>query len=566
MIEIGLNNVKKNYGFNNVLDGIELEVNTGERVAIVGKNGSGKTTLFKIIADIEKADSGNVSTRNGATIGILEQIPKKVDSSYTVKDVLNIGISDLIIVEDQMKLLEEKMSDPNNMDQLDSIMKEYGAVQDKYIAKGGYDIEEKMSKICIGFNLSDDKLNQSYNSLSGGEKTITNLASLLLSNPDILLLDEPTNHLDIQTLEWLEGFLNNYKGTVVINSHDRYFLDKVANKTVLLENGKSNIYHGNYSYFLEEDERRTLAEFEVYKNQQKRVAAMKESIKKLREFGTIGNNEIFFKRAKSIEKRLEKLELMDKPITDKGKLPLNFEMNERSGKDVLKVSDLGIVLGDKEIFDGANMQIVYGQKTCLIGKNGTGKSTLIRAVLGDVKQDQGEIKLGSNVKIGYIPQEVYFEDDKKTVIEEFREDFHNGETALRATLSKFMFNGENVFKRVGSLSGGEKVRLKLAALMQQDTNFLILDEPTNHIDIDTRETLEDALQEYKGTLLFVSHDRYFINKLAENVLDIENKQINNYVGNYDFYKQSQERKITNPIPSKEIKGKGKNKKKETIER
>ena len=540
MTEIGLSNIKKNYGFKNVLNGVEFEVNTGDKIAIVGKNGSGKTTVFKIITGVEKAESGTVAVRKGATIGFLEQLPKKVDDSFTVRDVLNLGISDLIELADKMERLENEMANPENIDNIDPIMKNYEKVQDSFITKGGYELAEKISKICSVFKISEDRLNQKYNSQSGGEKTVANLASLLLSNPDILVLDEPTNHLDIQMTEWLEKFLKNYKGTVVINSHDRYFLDKVVNKIVLLENGKSEIYHGNYSYFIDEEEKRALSEFEIYKNQQKKVTAMKGSIKKLREFGMLGNNEAFFRRANSIEKRLEKIEMLDRPGADKFKLQLEFEMKDRSGKDVLRIEDLGILLGDREILDGVNMELTYGEKACLLGKNGSGKSTLIRTILGDIVPDQGKVKIGSNVKIGYIPQEIYFEDEGNTILDEFRKEFSGTETALRSILAKFMFCSEDVFKRVGGLSGGEKVRLKLAELMQKDTNLLILDEPTNHIDIETRETLETALQSFKGTLLFVSHDRYFINRLANRTLEIDEKQVTNYVGNYDYYRETKE--------------------------
>jgi len=544
MIEIGLNNIKKNYGFKNILDGVTVEVNTGDVMAIVGKNGCGKSSLLKIIYGGENVDSGKVFTRNGATIGFLEQIPKKVSDDVTVKDILNLGIKEIMDLQIKLNTLELKMSDETYANNLNSIMNEYSRLQEKFIFKGGYELTEKFSKICVEFKISDEMLVQKYNSLSGGEKTVINLTSILLSTPDILLLDEPTNHLDIQTLEWFEGFLKSYKGTVVIISHDRYFLDKVATKTLLLDEGKGIIYSGNYTYFLEEDERRTLSQFEIYKTQQKQIIAMKESIKRLRDFGTIGNNELFFKRAKSIEKRLDKLEVVDRPKNDNTKLPLNFAMNDRSGKDVLKVLNLGIVLGDKQIFNDANLELYYGEKVSLVGNNGSGKSTLIGIILGSLQQTAGTIKIGSNVKIGYIPQEIYFEDENATILDTFRKCFSGTETELRGTLAKFMFRGENVFKRVSALSGGEKVRLKLASLMQQDTNILILDEPTNHIDIDTREVLEEALQEYKGTLLFISHDRYFINKLSKRVIEISGKKLKSYLGNYDDYKEAKTRTNT----------------------
>lgn len=546
MIEIAMNNAKRNFGFKNVLDGFDLEATTGERIALIGPNGCGKTTIFKIIAGEEKLDSGMVTTRKGASIGLLSQIPPKVSDDYTVRDLLLKDFQKLFEVERKMRECEQKLATASPKD-MDYLLSAYGKLQDYFQNMGGYEIDEKVSKICNGFKISDDMLDRAFNTLSGGEKTIVNLASLIISNPDILLLDEPTNHLDIDTLEWFEQFLANYKGTVIISSHDRYFLDKVATKTIFIDKGKDDVYHGNYTYYLQESERRALAEFEEYKNQQKQIEAMKNTVKKLREWGTQGDNPRFFRRAACIEKRLEKMEMLDRPDTKKT-LPLDFEVKGRSGKDVLVVDDLGLMAGDKVLLDGAEMSVQYGEKVCLMGKNGTGKSTFIKALL-DPTSDyvcQGEIKLGSQVSIGYIPQEIHFEDDNATILDVSRKSFTGSETQLRASLAKFLFYGENVFKRVGTLSGGEKVRLKLFELIQKKANLLILDEPTNHIDIDTKEMLEEALSEYAGTLLFISHDRYFINQLAERIENIEDCQFVNYLGNYDYYKEQKVKKHTFP--------------------
>lgn len=546
MIEIAMNNAKRNFGFKNVLDGFDLEATTGERIALIGPNGCGKTTIFKIIAGEEKLDSGMVTTRKGASIGLLSQIPPKVSDDYTVRDLLLKDFQKLFEVERKMRECEQKLATASPKD-MDYLLSAYGKLQDYFQNMGGYEIDEKVSKICNGFKISDDMLDRAFNTLSGGEKTIVNLASLIISNPDILLLDEPTNHLDIDTLEWFEQFLANYKGTVIISSHDRYFLDKVATKTIFIDKGKDDVYHGNYTYYLQESERRALAEFEEYKNQQKQIEAMKNTVKKLREWGTQGDNPRFFRRAACIEKRLEKMEMLDRPDTKKT-LPLDFEVKGRSGKDVLVVDDLGLMAGDKVLLDGAEMSVRYGEKVCLMGKNGTGKSTFIKALL-DPTSDyvcQGEIKLGSQVSIGYIPQEIHFEDDNATILEVSRKSFTGSETQLRASLAKFLFYGENVFKRVGTLSGGEKVRLKLFELIQKKANLLILDELTNHIDIDTKEMLEEALSEYAGTLLFISHDRYFINQLAERIENIEDCQFVNYLGNYDYYKERKVKKLTFP--------------------
>lgn len=547
MIEISVNNAQKNFGFKRVLDGFDLEATTGERIALIGPNGCGKTTLFRIISGEENLDQGMVSIRRNATIGLLSQIPPKVADDVTVRDILLKTFDEVFKVEKQLREYEEKLASVSP-DKMDSVLEIYGKLQEHFFNMGGYEIDEKVSKICKGFKISDEMLDRSFNTLSGGEKTIVNLASLIISNPDILLLDEPTNHLDIDTIEWFEQFLSNYKGTVVISSHDRYFLDKVATKTVLMDKGKSEVYHGNYSYYLEESERRALAEFDEYKNQQKQIEAMKATVKKLKEWGERGDNPRFFRRAACIERKLEKMELLDRPDSKK-QLPLDFEINGRSGKDVLVADDLGIIIGDKVILDGAELYLKYGEKVCLMGKNGAGKSTFIKAVLYGDNICQGKIKIGSNVSIGYIPQEILFEDENATILDTARKFYDGTGTHLRASLAKFLFYGENVFKRVGKLSGGEKVRLKLFELIQKKANLLILDEPTNHIDIDTKEMLEEALSEYQGTLFFISHDRYFINKLAQRVINIENEKFQQYLGNYDYFKEQKTKKL---VPSENI--------------
>lgn len=548
LIEVSVNNAVKTFGFKRIFDGFNLEATTGERIALIGPNGCGKTTLFKVISGEENLDQGNVSIRRGATIGLLSQIPPKVDDTVTVRDILLKSFKEIFDMENNLRIYEKKMAEATP-EELNLLLDSYGKLQERFANMGGYEIDEKMSKICNGFKISDEMLYRSFNTLSGGEKTIVNLASLIISNPNILLLDEPTNHLDIETLEWFEQFLSNYNGTVIISSHDRYFLDKVATKTISIERGQGEVYHGNYTYFLEESERRALAEFDEYKNQQKQIEAMKATIKKLKEWGERGDNPRFFRRAASIEKKLEKMEVIDRPDSKK-QLPLDFEINGRSGKDVLVVDDLGIIIGDKVILDGAEMFLKYGEKVCLMGKNGAGKSTFIKSILNGTNICQGEIKLGSNVSIGYIPQEIHFEDEKATVLETARKFYDGTETHLRASLAKFLFYGENVFKRVGTLSGGEKVRLKLFELIQKKANLLILDEPTNHIDIDTKEMLEEALSEYQGTLFFISHDRYFINKLAQRVINIEEQKFEQYLGNYDYYKEQKIKKLTQPYEEK----------------
>ncbi|MBQ7105751.1 MAG: ABC-F family ATP-binding cassette domain-containing protein [Bacilli bacterium] len=527
MIDISISKVSKSFGFGNILDNISFDINSGEIISIVGENGSGKSTLLKLIAREENPSSGVVSIRKGASIGYLGQIVD-LDICDKVKDILYRSVNDIFEIEEKLKKYEEKMLGASDKE-LDIIIKKYSELQEKYINLGGYEISEKIGKIVNGFKIGH-LLGKNYNHLSGGEKRIVLFASLMINNPDILLLDEPTNHLDIDTLEWLEKYLKNYKGTIVIVSHDRYFLDNISKKIILLENGNIEIFYTNYSGFLEENEKRILNEFKEYKDQQKEIKAMKESIRKLREFGSLGNDERFFKRAKSIEKRLEKMDKLSRP-KEKSIIPLSFSTGSRSGREVLTIKKLDVSFGDNIIFNHAGMNVYYQDRVCLIGKNGSGKSTLIKKIiLGD-----SNIVLGTNIKIGYIPQEIIFSKDE-SVYDLARRYFKGEESHLRSALYKFMFVGENIFKKISKLSGGEKVRLKLFCLMQDEVNFLILDEPTNHIDIATREILEDTLNEYKGTILFVSHDRYFINKVATKVIAIDDKKLYEYIGNYDDYK------------------------------
>ncbi len=536
MIEIELNNIIKNYGLKNVLNGMNLTLKTGERAAIIGCNGAGKSTVFKIIMKQESISSGTISIRKNATIGMLKQIYEYEKTNPNVYTFLQRSFEHFFELETKLKKLEDEMSYEKDDEKMSELLQKYGNVQQKYIQMGGYDIQEKFNKICSGLQINEKMLNQNYNDLSGGEKTIVNLGALLLKEPSILLLDEPTNHLDMEKLEWLEKFLKEYKGTILMVSHDRYFLDKVATKTILLENGKEKIYLGNYSYFLKEDEKRTLAEFENYKNQQKMIKKMKESIKTLRKFGELAKNEMFFKRAKSIEKKLAKIEQLPQVDLEQKTL-LNFKLNidSRSGKDVVIINNLNKNFESKNIFENANLQIHYGEKIALIGKNGTGKSTLLKIIMNEDCEYTGEIKIGQSVNIGYIPQEIKFEDDNQTILNFFEQFDNRNETEIRTSLAKYMFRGNDVFKKVSSLSGGEKVRLILAKLLKQNINFLILDEPTNHIDIETRELLEEAIKEYSGTVLFVSHDRYFINNLAERIVEVKEKRFFSYVGNYDEY-------------------------------
>ena len=572
MLEIVFNNVKRNFGYKDVLTELSFEVLTGDRMAIIGANGCGKTTALKIIAGMERIDSGLITIRSGATIGYLQQVNHEVDEEITVNDFIKTGQKECLELETKLQELIEEMENPKG--EMEQLLSRYDRAQNAYIAKGGYELEESFNKICTGCKITKDLLEKSYGVLSGGEQTIVNVARILYSNSDILLLDEPTNHLDIQTTEWLEDFIKKYHGTVILVSHDRYFIDRVASKTLLIENGKAHLYHGNYSYFLEEDERRTLAQFDHYKNQQKQIEAMKNSIKQLRDFGSRSGNEKFFKRAASIQKRLERMDVIEKPTTTRA-LSLDFELKNRSGKDVISIEELNLTIGERNLIVDGNINIYYGDKVCILGKNGTGKSTLLKAILKHInppealsnpKQQEclendettlgnhsnsmtqkvsqivitaSKFKIGESVKIGYISQEITFENEDSSILKIFQDYCVGTETLRRTKLSRFRFIGEDVFKKVSNLSGGERVKLRLACLMEQEVNCIILDEPTNHIDIDTREVLEDALKDYKGTLIFVTHDRYFTNTLARKIIAIEDCKVTTLVGNYDDYKVSQ---------------------------
>lgn len=537
MLEIGMSGIVKNYGFKNVLNNMGLEIMTADRVAIVGRNGSGKSTILKIISGEENVQQGTIAIRKGATVGYLEQIPTLTEKTTTARSVLMQPFENLFAIEQRMRTLELEMSVTTDTDTLDRLMRQYAFGQSQFEALDGYAIEENFSRITTGFGI-DALLERPFNVLSGGQKTIVMLARTILRQPDILLLDEPTNHLDIKTLEWFENYLAKYKGTVVIVSHDRYFLDKVVSKTIVLDGGVCKVYHGNYSFSQKEAQRELLIEFEQYKNQQKKIEAMKSAIKRYRDWAAQGDNEAFYKKAKELEKRLEKMEVLDKPMLEKQKIPIQFT-GDRTGRDVLRLVRFALSIGELSLLRNVHLTVFYQDHLCLLGDNGTGKTTLIREIMNG--RDDKSFYITPKAKIGYIPQEIRFVNDKMTVLEAFREEFASTEGIARGILAKYFFFGEHVYKRVSSLSGGEKVLLMLAIMVQKSINFLILDEPTNHIDIETREMLEEALLDYKGTLLFVSHDRYFIQKIANRIVEISNQQLICYEGDYEYYRAMQER-------------------------
>ena len=536
MIEINFNKVYKNFGFGNILDGASFEIKTGEIVALIGNNGAGKSTILNIISKEESINSGIVTLRNGAKVGYLKQIIEE-DYAVTVQDVLNRSLKDIFDMEKRLFDLELKMENSSSNEINDLVIK-YSNLQNKFILKDGYSVSKRLGKIIKGFKLNN-LLETKYNNLSGGEKRIVSLAALMLENPDIILLDEPTNHLDIETLEWFEDYLKSIKKTVLIVSHDRYFLDMVVNKIILLEKGICEIYNGNYSYYEEEHEKRIMIEFENYKTQEKKITAMKEAIKRLKEYGRRaapeGGN--FFRRAASIQKRLDKMILIEKPKENK-ELNLKFDVEKRSGNEVVIIKNKDLYIENRLLIKRINMNLYYGDKVCIIGKNGTGKTTLIKEIIKNIDNNiDNNIKIGTNIRLGYIPQDIIFNNPKETIYEYSRHFFLGDENLLRSALFNFHFFGDDINKRIEKISGGEKVRLKLFELIQKNANFLIFDEPTNHIDIETRTILEDAIKEYKGTFLCISHDRYFINKIINKIYAIENLNIKEYTGNYDNYKK-----------------------------
>ena len=556
MFELSLVNVKKYMEATLVLKNINFQIYSGEKVGIVGVNGSGKTTVLKLIAGILPMDycvgypgatspgydEGFINKPSGATCAYLEQIPQ-YENGIKVIDVLKMAFSEVYEIEEKMHKLEDEMKVLKG-EELERSLKQYSRLVQSYEVKGGYNTEEKLAKICTGLKFTQNFLDKEFNLLSGGEKTTVILGKLLMDNPDILLLDEPTNHLDMDSIEWLERYLNNYDGIVIIVSHDRYFLDNVVSKIIEIEDMESKTYKGNYSSYVKQKEEKLLEQMHKYKEQQKEIKSMESTIKDLRDWAIRADNSKFFKRAASMEKRLERMksnEDAQKPKIENKTMKLNFKNSERSGEETIKAKGLCKSYIDKVIFNEADLLINFKERVALVGPNGSGKTTFLKMLLGEEAPDKGTVELGANVKVGYLPQVITFDNEEYTVIQAFRDDISILEGQAREYLSKFMFFGNSVFKKVKALSGGERIRLKLSMLLYEDINLLILDEPTNHLDIDSIETLEEALEEFKGTIFFISHDRYFINKIGERIIVIEDNKFKSYLGNYDYYKEIQDR-------------------------
>ncbi|MCJ0851211.1 ribosomal protection-like ABC-F family protein [Bacillus cereus] len=541
-----VNNVMKSFGGNIIFENISLEIKNGERVGLVGRNGSGKTTIFGLLTGKESLDAGAIHMKKGTRIGHVAQIPK-FDEVMTVYDVLSSAFKVEKELEKEMHALEKNMAVEQEQSALEKLMERYGVIQEKFAFLGGYEIEANIMKVANGLQVTD-LFSRVFTELSGGEQTKVSLAYMLLQKPDLLLLDEPTNHLDLFAVEWLEQFLKEYTGTVIVISHDRYFLDEVVTKIFDLEDGEIHVYHTNYSQFVEEKEERLLQEFQAYQEQQKKIKKMKEAIKRLREWANQANppNEGLHKRARNMERALERIEKLKRPILERKQMGLQFEGQERSGKDVVVMKEVSKGFAGRPLFEQANLHVRFQERAAIVGRNGTGKTTLLKLLLEEIIPDVGEIRIGSSVKIGYLSQHTYG-NVKSNVLEAFREYVAVTEGEARHILAKFLFYGPAVFKKVTQLSGGEKMRLRLAQLMYQDINFLILDEPTNHLDIESREVLEEALEQYNGTILAVSHDRYFLNKLFEKTYWIDECKLFEFAGNYAWARQKWEEKLEKQV-------------------
>lgn len=540
MVVVNLDSISKSYSTHQILKNFSMSVNKGEKVALIGSNGSGKTTLFKIIAGQEDFREGNLSLRNDISIGLLDQIPEYTMDNTIYEELLTV-FNDLQEMEQQLKILEDKISSFNkekkNNEKLETLMEEYSKLSHEYEINGGYEYENKIVQVASGLGFKGEELKKEISLLSGGEKSRVGLIKLLLKEPDLLLLDEPTNHLDIESIQWLEEYLKNYSGAVIIISHDRYFLDQVIERIVEIKNGSDEKYNGNYSYYLDERKRRYEQRMREYKNQQKKIKKLEESIHQLRVWGRSRDSEKMFKRAKAMEKRLERIDEMEKPTLYGKKMDLDLEIERRSGDEVLKVRNIHKSFDNQTLLNDLDLNLYWQNKAAIIGANGTGKTTLLDIINGDLAPDSGSVELGASVKMGYYRQEIDKFDPEDDLVTALVKSCSMKINEARNVLGAFLFTDQEVFKKIKDLSGGEKSRLRLLELMNGNYNFLILDEPTNHLDLPSREVLEDVLQDYPGTVLVVSHDRYFINKIIDYTYELKDHDLTKYYGNYDYYKE-----------------------------
>ena len=546
MIVLSCNNLNKSFGIDTILENVSFTINEGDKVGIIGVNGTGKTTLFKILSGIYGYDSGDIYLGKGVEIGYLEQNTNFHSEGTIFEEVLEV-FKDLIEMETYLRDLEVKIanesSNPNSKE-LEKIMNEYSNKLEKFSELNGYGYKSEAKGVLKGLGFSDEDMDKKINILSGGEKTRVLLAKLLLKNPSLLLLDEPTNHLDSEAIEWLEVFLKQYKGTVIIISHDRYFLDQVVNRVFEIHNKKLRTYNGNYSKFIELSKVEKELELKKFEDQQKEIKKQEESIDRLKAYG----REKHLKRARSKEKMLDKVEVLDRPEMYRKKANIKFSPSVTSGNDVLEARDISMGYGDRTLFNNLNLNIYRGEKVALIGPNGAGKSTLFKIIMNSLQPLTGSVKLGTNVHVDYFHQEQKTLNLDNTIIDEIWNDHPQlTQTTLRTMLGAFLFEDEEVFKKISTLSGGERARVAILKLILSNSNFLLLDEPTNHLDIDSKEVLEEALLNYEGTLFTISHDRYFLNTVIDKILVLDENGITEYLGNYDYYiekkKQAQEMSI-----------------------
>lgn len=528
MIDISVKDLVKSFDSErNVLDGISFDVQAGERVGLLGKNGAGKTTLFKILTGELDYNSGEIAFAAGKKVGLISQIPVYPEG-YTVEDVLRTAFRQLECIKEQMQALEARMTDHTPQD----VLQRYDELLNRYTAGGGYDTDTETDKICNGLAITAAQRGQAFASLSGGEKTRVNLARLLLEKTEILLLDEPTNHLDMNSVEWLEDYIEKFKGTVLTISHDRYFLDRVVNRIVEIHDGKAEFYSGNYSFYVQEKQARFELQLKQYEKEQAKLGQLGFTLERMKGWGI--NNRTLYRRAMSIQHRMERIEKTDRPTKDKT-MRARFNQRDFFGDEVLSIKNLSKTFDGRTLFSDVELEMGGGERVALLGDNGTGKTTFLKMLLGE-ETGEGKIKFGPSVKWAYLPQVIHFDHPERTLLDTMLYEKNCSVQTARDRLGAFLFEGDDVYKTVGKLSGGEQSRLRLCMLMDESINLLILDEPTNHLDIASREWVEDALEEYEGALIFVSHDRYFVNKFATRIWELENGHIRDYPCGYEKYR------------------------------
>ena len=528
MIDISVKDLVKSFDSErNVLDGISFDVQAGERVGLLGKNGAGKTTLFKILTGELDYNSGEIAFAAGKKVGLISQIPVYPEG-YTVEDVLRTAFRQLERIKEQMQALEARMTDHTPQD----VLQRYDELLNRYTAGGGYDTDTETDKICNGLAITAVQRGQAFASLSGGEKTRVNLARLLLEKTEILLLDEPTNHLDMNSVEWLEDYIEKFKGTVLTISHDRYFLDRVVSRIVEIHDGKAEFYSGNYSFYVQEKQARFELQLKQYEKEQAKLGQLGFTLERMKGWGI--NNRTLYRRAMSIQHRMERIEKTDRPTKDKT-MRARFNQRDFFGDEVLSIKNLSKTFDGRTLFSDVELEMGGGERVALLGDNGTGKTTFLKMLLGE-ETGEGKIKFGPSVKWAYLPQVIHFDHPERTLLDTMLYEKNCSVQTARDRLGAFLFEGDDVYKTVGKLSGGEQSRLRLCMLMDESINLLILDEPTNHLDIASREWVEDALEEYEGALIFVSHDRYFVNKFATRIWELENGHIRDYPCGYEKYR------------------------------